>query len=412
MIHSSSFARRVFRLVRIVRFLLATHVAIVLLLEIVLLLLILLLLLLFVLFFDQLGQDRSRCRTHSPSSPDSDFIVRQIIFCRQCLVACRTLLRNNFATRNVVRRRKEIIFRVFLSQGTDGRGRILAIFVFHTRRARCALFCRRRVIRCHGNAWVLFLRLLRNDGNNTGIGRSLLPVRIYEFLSDHQLLFPVFQPVFFGKSVVEKVRDVSRSPQPRLVVDLIEPYVEGRPFAEQAGIAAGVFLALQLSGQNLRFLELALLLRQEPRGSLGRIELGQLLLLLSLPTFLVVRVVPAVSGAVFSVVRALVVFGILLRLRLSRPLSIGLDELLGTVDPPSHESHFGTAENHFDGSTGYVGAVVGVLGIVYGAVRRWILLRNHLELIGHQILVAFRTIRYVNILVDDLGRMRRRRVSR
>ena len=151
--------------------LLVTIVAIILLLEIVLLLLLL------VLFFDQLGQDRSRCCTNSPSSSHSDLDVRQILFHRRCFIVCRTLLWNNFTSCNIVRCRKEIIFGIFLSGGTDGHGRILTVFIFHRRRirsiTRCTFFGCCRVIGCHGNAWVLFLWFLLVKNKIKGLNAAI-----------------------------------------------------------------------------------------------------------------------------------------------------------------------------------------------------------------------------------------------
>jgi len=238
-----------------------------------------------------------------------------------------------------------------LSDGTNDRGSgfvVLFVAVVTVRGrptsgvrpvSRCVFFGSVRIAVGYGNTWVLSFWFLRNHGNDAGIGRPLLSVRIDELLPDHQLLFPVLQPVFFGKPVIKKVRDVSGPPHPGLVVDLVEPDVEGRPLAEQAGIAAGVFFALEFSGQDLGFLELALFFGQEACGSLRRVELGEFFFLLSFSPFLggggvafaaaAFGVVPAfvTTGGISLAVSVLVVFGIspLRLLWLSRPLSIRLD---------------------------------------------------------------------------------------
>jgi len=146
-----------------------------------------------------------------------------------------------------------VVFGSFLEHGADDRRRtfILSItFFFSTVRTIHIHVVARRVFlgslrgaASHGDAWILLFGFLWKDGNNAGIRRPFLSVRIDEFLSDNELLFPVFQPILLRKPVVEKIRDVPGSPQPGLVVDLIESNVEGGPLAEQAGIAAGVFLA-------------------------------------------------------------------------------------------------------------------------------------------------------------------------
>jgi hypothetical protein len=109
-------------------------------------------------------------------------------------------------------------------------------------------------------------------------------VSIDQFLSDHKLLFGILQPILFCESVIEKVRHVI-APFPRFVVDLIEPYIEGRTLTEQTRVAAGIFLAFQSPGGDLCLLQLPLLFGQQPGGTLGWVQLCQFFLLFLLSSF-------------------------------------------------------------------------------------------------------------------------------
>lgn len=53
------------------------------------------------------------------------------------------------------------------------------------------------------NGVLVYGRLSRLNGDNGGIGLSILPVCVRQFLSNEELLLRIFQPLFFRETVVK-----------------------------------------------------------------------------------------------------------------------------------------------------------------------------------------------------------------